>query len=137
MLCVCVFDSNMRFARQVVALSAFLCVCGLIVSEALLFLQQVMSPRGYAFAMGVALCWLFLDNLVVAQDLQRATAEISTDGERALLRRVSFGTLQCRALRNRLDSEIEQHLETAMELDRVTEVLFRMRGCGFKRSLSA
>ena len=134
---VCVFHTSMRLAAQGMALSAFLCVCGLIVSEALLFLQEIMSPRGFAFAMGVLLCWLLLDNLVTAQDLQRATAGTSTDGERSLLRRVSYATLQSRVLRARLDSEIGLHLETAMELDRVTELLFmRVHGCAFKRSMS-
>jgi hypothetical protein len=128
----------MHFARQAMALSAFLCACGLIVSEGLLFLREIMSPRGFAFATAVLLCWLFLDNLITAQDLQRATAGTSTDGERALLRRVAYGALQNRALRVRLDNEIEQHLETAMELDQLTEALFRKtRGCAFKRSLSA
>ena len=119
------------------ALCAFLFVCGLIVSEGLLFLQQMMSPRGYAFAMGVLLCWLLLDNLVTAYDLQRATEETSTEGERALLRSMSYGTLQTRALRARLDNEIDQHLRTAMELDRVTEMLSRRpRASPFKRSQS-
>ena len=128
----------MGFTSQVPALSTFLCVCGLLLSEALLYVQGLMSARGFAFLVGVIICWLFLDNLVTAQDLQCATkTAITTECERSLLRRVAFASQQNNVLRKRLENEIALHLETAMALDRAEEDLQSRRGgFGLKRSIS-
>jgi hypothetical protein len=126
----------MSFFTQAIALSTFLCVCGLIVSEALLYLQQLMSARGFAFVVAVIICWLFLDNLVTANDLQRATLDTTTDGERALLRRMAFECRHNRILQTRLENEILLHLETAMSLDTLETKCTKTVGFNLKRSVS-
>ena len=127
----------MSFTTQAIALSSFLGICGLILSEALLYLQQLMVARCYALLVAVVVCWLFLDGLVTAQDLQRATQDTTTDYERLLLRQMSSLSQQNNVLRTRLENEISLHLETAMALDRMEDNQPRKRG-GFalKRSVS-
>ena len=120
---------------QAIALSCFLGVCGLILSELLLNLQQLMSARGYAFLVAVVLCWIFLDSLVTAWDLHRATTPDPTT--QTLLLQMTFASHENSILRARLQKEISLHLETALALDRIEDAQPRRRvGFGMKRSLS-
>lgn len=102
-------------------LGAFLSVAGLALSEVLLSLQQVLSARVFAFAVSVVLCWLVLDNVVLAADLSRTTQNTSTDCERELLRRLAGANQRFRMLRRQLDEESAFHRETAARLDKLEE----------------
>ena len=127
----------MSFTAQVITLGCFLGTCGLILSEALLYLQQLMVARCYALLIAVIVCWLFLDGLVTAQDLKRATLDTTTEYERLLLRQVAFLSQQNNVLQTRLENEISLHLKTALALDRMEDMRTRHRvGCGLKRSTS-
>ena len=111
----------MLLLTHVLVLCVFLSFPTLVLSEALLWLQQALSARVFAVALSAALCWLVLDNLVLGSDLWRATRNISTDCERELLRRLARSNQGFNLVHRRLDEEAAQHRETAARLDRLED----------------
>ena len=112
-------------ARAIIALITCLGICGLILSEALILLQQLMPMRAHSFLVAVAILWLFLDGLVTALDLHSAVARDTATPEREhlLLQRVEFASKRINILQTRLENEISLHIETAMALDSAEEKL--------------
>jgi len=106
---------------HVMVLGAFLSVCGLAMTEALLALQQILSARVFAFGVSVVVSWLLLDNVVLASDLARATQNTSTDGERELLRRLKIANRRYNLLGEELSKESAFHRQTAARLDQLEE----------------
>ena len=115
------FPSTTPLFTHLLVLCAFLSFPTLVLSEALLWLQQALSARVFAVALSAVLCWLVLDNLVLESDLWRATRDTSTDCERELLRRLARSNQCFNLLHRRLDEEAALHRETAARLDRLEE----------------
>jgi hypothetical protein len=107
---------------QIIVLGIFLSGCGLVLTELMLMLQMMLSARVYAFAVSFILCWLMLENIVLASDAAAAAKEhvITTKNnteENDLLERLTSANKRFNVLSIRLDEEIAEHVATAARLD--------------------
>jgi hypothetical protein len=108
---------------QIIVLGIFLSGCGLVLTELMLMLQMMLSARVYAFAVSFILCWLMLENIVLASDAAAAAAKehvITTKNnteENDLLERLTSANKRFNVLSIRLDEEIAEHVATAARLD--------------------
>ena len=105
---------------QIIVLGIFLSGCGLVLTELMLMLQMMLSARVYAFAMSFILCWLMLENIVLASDAAAKEHVITTKNnteENDLLERLTSANKRFNVLSIRLDEEIAEHVATAARLD--------------------
>ena len=110
---------------QIIVLGIFLSGCGLVLTELMLMLQMMLSARVYAFAVSFILCWLMLENIVLASDAAAAAKEhvittknnTTTTEENDLLERLTSANKRFNVLSIRLDEEIAEHVATAARLD--------------------
>jgi hypothetical protein len=124
--------------RNFLVLSIFLAVSGFVLSEMLFaFVLPLLSVRALVFALSALIGWLLLDNVTLAQDLSHATASTSTDGERHLLRSLSFAGQRRALAHSQLENEIASHRATALELDLLSEQMNRARVTALHWSLLA
>jgi hypothetical protein len=131
--------------RHVLVMGLFLGGSGFVLTEMVFtLLLPLISTRTLVFILMALICWLLLDSITLAQDLARATATgTSTDGERHLLRSLSFANRKCATVHSFLRDEITAHRETARRLDqemafnaRVMASIGKMRGRQIVRSMS-
>jgi hypothetical protein len=130
--------------RHVLVMGLFLGGSGFVLTEMVFtLLLPLISTRTLVFILMALICWLLLDSITLAQDLARATASTSTDGERHLLRSLSFANRKCATVHSFLGDEIAAHRETARRLDqemafnaRVMASIGKMRGRRIVRSMS-
>ena len=83
-------------------------------------LQMMLSTRVYAFAVSFILCWLMLENIVLASDAAAKEHVITTKNnteENDLLERLTSANKRFNVLSIRLDEEIAEHVATAARLD--------------------
>ena len=83
-------------------------------------LQMMLSARVYAFAVSFILCWLMLENIVLASDAAAKEHVITTKNnteENDLLERLTSANKRFNVLSIRLDEEIAEHVATAARLD--------------------
>jgi hypothetical protein len=105
---------------QIIVLGIFLSGCGLVLTELMLMLQMMLSARVYAFAVSFILCWLMLENIVLASDAAAKEHVITTKNnteENDLLERLTSANKRFNVLSIRLDEEIAEHVATAARLD--------------------
>ena len=78
--------------RNVLVLCLFLGAVGFVLTEMLLTwaLPLLPSVRALVFPLVVLICWLLLDAVTLAYDLARAEGNPSTEGERRVLRSLSY-----------------------------------------------
>lgn len=130
--------------RHVLVMGLFLGGSGFVLTEMVFsLLLPLISTRTLVFILMALICWLLLDSITLAQDLARATASTSTDGERHLLRSLSYANRKCATVHSFLRDEIAAHRETARRLDqemafnaRVMASIGKMRGRQIVRSMS-
>ena len=104
--------------RNVLIMGLFLGVSGFVLTEMILtLLLPLISVRALVFILMALICWLLIDCITLAYDLERATASTSTDGERHLLRSLSYANRKCAIIHSFLKDEIAEHSETARKLD--------------------
>lgn len=124
--------------RNFLIITIFLAASGFVLSEMLLaFVLPLLSVRALVFGLSALICWLLLDNVTLAQDLFHATASTSTDGERHLLRSLSFASQRRALTLSQLEDEIASHRATALELDLLSDQLNRARVTALHWSLLA
>ena len=84
-------------------------------------LQMMLSARVYAFAVSFILCWLMLENIVLASDAAAAKEHVITTKnnteENDLLERLTSANKRFNVLSIRLDEETAAHVATAAHLD--------------------
>lgn len=83
-------------------------------------LQMMLSARVYAFAMSFILCWLMLENIVLASDAAAKEHVITTKNnteENDLLERLTSANKRFNVLSIRLDEETAAHVATSARLD--------------------
>ncbi len=122
--------------RNFLVITIFLAASGFVLSEMLLALP-LLSVRALVFALSALICWLLLDNVTLALDLLHATSSTSTDGERHLLRSLSFASQRRALTLSQLEDEIASHRATALQLDLLSEQLNRARVTALHWSLLA
>ena len=104
--------------RNLLVMGLFLGGSGLILTEVILaLLLPLVSVRALVFILVALVCWFLLDSITLAHDLERATASTSTDGERHLLKSLSYANRKCELVHSFLKYEIAEHAETARKLD--------------------
>ena len=109
--------------RNVLVVGLFLAACGYVFTEMVLTLvSPLVSMRALVFVLTVLICWLLLDNIIIAYDLAHAAQDTSTDGERHLLRCLSLSNRKCALVHSLLEDEIAAHREIARQLDRLQSV---------------
>ena len=104
--------------RNVLVMGLFLGGTGFILTEMILALfLPLVSVRALVFILVTLVCWFLIDSITLAHDLERATASTSTDGERHLLRSLSYANRKCELIQSFLNNEIAEHARTARKLD--------------------
>jgi hypothetical protein len=104
--------------RNILIVGLFLGGSGFILTEMILaILLPLISVRSLVFILVVLVCWFLVDCITLAQDLKRATASTSTDGERHLLRSLTYANRKCELIQSFLNNEIAEHARTARKLD--------------------
>lgn len=108
---------------HIIVLGIFLSGCGLVLTELMLMLQMMLSARVYAFAVSFILCWLMLENIVLASDAAAKEHIITTKNntttteENDLLKRLTSANKRFNVLSIRLDEETAAHVATSARLD--------------------
>jgi hypothetical protein len=123
--------------RNVLVVGFFLGGSGFILTEMILALfLPLVSVRALVFILVTLVCWFLMDSITLAHDLERATASTSTDGERHLLRSLSYTSRKCELVQSFLKHEIAEHANTARKLDQelaskasVTYISRKLDGC--------
>ena len=111
----------MTCAKHLCVVASFLSVCGFVMTEVLVAsLPQLLSVRAYVLAVSVIICWLSLDNLLLAWDLIVVVHEPpawGAESELHLLRMVSYANQRRSVVLTSLHDEMASHLHTARRLD--------------------
>ena len=105
---------------HIVVLGIFLSGCSVVMTEVLLALQEILSPRVFAFSLSFIISWLVLENIVLSSDIESAKAtkdNTTTEGEKMLIRRLAMANKRFNVISLRLGEETAAHNATAARLD--------------------